>query len=95
MITQLDRIIAHARPAWHDDAACRTPAARRLVAAGRADFFPDRGRSAGVALNICADCPVRPQCLDHALGEGRWLRGIFGGLTQAQRRRILDQREAG
>lgn len=94
MISQLDRIVAHARPDWYDAAACRTPRARRLVAAGRADFFPDVGRSAGVAREICADCPVRPQCLERALGEGRWLRGIYGGTTQAQRRRILDQREA-
>lgn len=91
MIGQLDRIIDRHRPAWWADAACRSAHAQDLIARGKADFFPERGRSAGVARDICAACPVRVDCLDSALDDGRWLHGIRGGLTQAQRRRLLDQ----
>lgn len=39
------------------------------------------------ARTICMACPVREQCLDHALAEKeRW--GMWGGLTPIERRRI-------
>ncbi len=81
----LVEIIRRARPAWWEQAACRTPRARALVDAGRADFFPERGRSAGLARDICATCDVADHCLAEA---GRWERSIRGGLTQAERRRL-------
>ncbi len=81
-------ILARATPAWWADAACRTERARRLVKAGRADFFPAAGRTAGHARDICADCPVRQECAAAAEGDnGRWLRGVWGGRTEGERRR--------
>lgn len=88
--TQLEAMIARSRPAWHDRAACATPAVAKMIAAGRADFFP-HGRGAGVARDICAGCPVRVECLDWALDQGAWLQGIFGGTTQAERHRLLER----
>lgn len=87
----LATILDRARPAWHARAACRTPRARQLVAAGRADFFPERGRSTGAARTICADCEVRDDCQRAALADGRWLHGVWGGLTKAERHRLLDE----
>lgn len=86
-MNMLEAIIARATPDWFADAACRTPHARMLVDAGRADFFPDRGRSAGRAREICAGCAVRDECAAAAEGNGRWLRGVWGGHTEGERRR--------
>ena len=43
------------------------------------------------AINICWQCPVRVQCLDHALAtDERW--GIWGGYTTLERQRIAATR---
>jgi WhiB family redox-sensing transcriptional regulator len=56
-------------------------------------WFPEPGgRGQPAALRICAACPVRAQCLDHALaGADTWQgisTGIWGGTTPAERRAI-------
>lgn len=55
---------------------------------------PGDGRELGVADTraICRRCPVRDQCLDHALREGE-RDGIWGGMTPSQRRREARRRE--
>ncbi|WP_262009241.1 WhiB family transcriptional regulator [Streptomyces sp. FIT100] len=55
-------------------------------------FFADN-RSCGQeeALEICASCPVRTECLAYALDE-RFPYGIFGGTTPAWRRDLLHRR---
>jgi len=69
---------------WADQAAC----------AGRNDvqWWPpetDRGHNPGTswavdALRICRTCPVRDECLAHALDADE--HGIWGGTTEAERR---------
>jgi WhiB family redox-sensing transcriptional regulator len=68
---------------WADDAACvdRDP---RL-------FFPERGEDTRAAKAVCRDCPARNECLEYAL-EHRIIFGIWGGLSEAERRRIRTQR---
>jgi WhiB family redox-sensing transcriptional regulator len=46
------------------------------------------------AIAICAKCPVRRQCLDHALQRREPL-GIWGGKTAGQRRGIVARRALG
>lgn len=70
------------RPAWHARAACRDT--NPVV------FFPRPGESDGVARRICAECPVREQCEQAGMGEG----GIWGGLSERQRRRMRSRRVA-
>ncbi|MFF4943711.1 WhiB family transcriptional regulator [Streptomyces rubiginosohelvolus] len=41
------------------------------------------------AAAICAGCPLRPACADHALTAPEE-RGTWGGLTAHQRRRVLN-----
>jgi WhiB family redox-sensing transcriptional regulator len=48
-------------------------------------FYPERGQSAGPARQICATCPVRQPCLEYALSN-RIISGIWGGLTERERR---------
>jgi WhiB family transcriptional regulator, redox-sensing transcriptional regulator len=64
---------------WRERAACR--GARIEV------FFPGRGETAGPARQICAQCPVRQQCLEFAVSN-RIVYGIWGGLTGPERRAL-------
>ena len=43
------------------------------------------------AKAICAVCPVREACLEHALSV-REKHGVWGGLTERERRRVLRRR---
>jgi len=72
---------------WQDDAACRGmdtelwfPASLR--AKPKEPVARMRLRK---ALEICQSCPVRKECLAFAVRTGQ--RGIWGGLTEEQRRR--------
>lgn len=53
-------------------------------------FFPSRGESIKAAQEICAGCPVREPCLDYAI-TNRERFGIWGGLSERERRRIARQ----
>jgi len=43
------------------------------------------------AKQVCASCPVRSQCLDHALAKPERF-GIWGGLTDTERLTMLRRR---
>ena len=50
-------------------------------------FFPEKGGSTREAKKICAGCPVRQKCLDHALANHE-RHGIWGGLSERDRRKL-------
>jgi len=54
-------------------------------------FYPASDDDAEEAKAICATCPVRQPCLEHSLAT-REREGIWGGLTERERRRIVRQR---
>ncbi len=54
-------------------------------------FFPSDGVGVEAAKKICASCPVKDPCLDHAL-TNRIDHGVWGGASERQRRRILKSR---
>ncbi|MFZ6003973.1 MAG: WhiB family transcriptional regulator [Actinomycetota bacterium] len=56
-----------------------------------ATFFPNDGAGVEVARKICAGCPVRELCLEHALAH-RIDHGVWGGCSERERRRILKRR---
>lgn len=64
---------------WHDDAVC--------VGADPDTFFPERGMPSRHAKALCRRCPVRIDCLEHAIRDGE-LFGIWGGESERVRRRI-------
>jgi WhiB family transcriptional regulator, redox-sensing transcriptional regulator len=70
------------RPAWHVRAACRSM--------GTDAFFPRLGDTGAEAKAICADCPVRRECLTTAMNHDE--RGVWGG--QADRDRAQLRRAA-
>lgn len=51
-------------------------------------FFPTTREQEEHAISICKTCPVRMDCLDYAI-EAREKFGIWGGLTEKQRRRLV------
>ena len=66
------------RPAWMARAACRgMPPAR---------FYPPPGAATAAALAVCARCPVRVECDQHADATGEDY-GIWGGRPEADRAR--------
>ena len=54
-------------------------------------FFPERGASTREAKEVCRGCVVIEQCLEFALENGEKF-GIWGGLSERERRRIRRQR---
>ncbi len=54
-------------------------------------FFPERGASTKEAKAVCQGCVVREDCLEYALQNGEKF-GIWGGLSERERRRIRRQR---
>ena len=54
-------------------------------------FFPDSEENAQEAKSICSECVVRLSCLEHALAV-RERDGVWGGMTEKERRRIIRQR---
>lgn len=56
-------------------------------------FYPEKGGSTREAKAVCLRCEVREPCLEYALErEERF--GIWGGLSERERRRINKQRRA-
>jgi WhiB family transcriptional regulator, redox-sensing transcriptional regulator len=64
---------------WQDAAECQytDPEA----------FFPEKGGSVRQAKRVCRSCDVRAECLEYAL-ENCIAEGIWGGLTERERRRV-------
>ena len=54
-------------------------------------FFPERGASTREAKAVCKGCEVRGECLEYALAHGEKF-GIWGGLSERERRRVRRQR---
>ncbi len=54
-------------------------------------FFPEKGGSTRDAKRVCTGCPVRAQCLEFALANDERF-GIWGGLSERERRRLRLQR---
>jgi WhiB family redox-sensing transcriptional regulator len=58
-----------------------------------AEFVTTRQQRDAKAKAICARCPVRAECVEYAL-DTREAYGIWGGLTEDERRAMLRQRRA-
>ncbi|WP_083583847.1 WhiB family transcriptional regulator [Rhodococcus zopfii] len=54
-------------------------------------FYPEKGTSVALPKRICAKCPVRVTCLNHALDHGE-AHGIWGAATARERQRMLADR---
>ena len=67
---------------WRSASRCRTSNAEDLFVTGR------KQRE---ARHFCRTCPVRTECLAHALDQ-RIEFGVWGGMTERERRALLRRR---
>jgi WhiB family transcriptional regulator, redox-sensing transcriptional regulator len=68
---------------WRQRAACR--------GVDPGIFYPVSDEDAEEAKAICMSCQVRQSCLEYSLAT-REREGVWGGLTERERRRIVRQR---
>jgi WhiB family transcriptional regulator, redox-sensing transcriptional regulator len=83
MFDDLDNPTHHDDNGWQDRANC--------LGVDPDLFFPERGASTREAKEVCRGCVVRAECLEFALQNGERF-GIWGGLSERERRRIRRQR---
>lgn len=85
----LDDIIGELvdQPPWYQDAVCSQ--------VDPALFFPEKGEGshARAAKVICSGCDVKAQCLRAALERNERF-GVWGGLTERERRRLKPTQPA-
>jgi WhiB family redox-sensing transcriptional regulator len=72
---------------WHLKASCRGPESALFFPPPAAERREEREAREEKAKSICAHCSVQSECLEFALRVHE-PHGIWGGLTEAERRRI-------
>ncbi|MFE3560180.1 WhiB family transcriptional regulator [Streptomyces sp. NPDC059193] len=75
-------VVAGDSDEWGVRAACRTGDPEELFVEGSAQ---NRAKA------VCSGCPVRTECLAHAL-DLRIEHGVWGGMTDRERRALLRRR---
>ncbi|WP_158101217.1 WhiB family transcriptional regulator [Streptomyces griseus] len=65
---------------WSADAECKGDVTNL--------WYPKQGESTAYAKSICWRCPVRTECLTHAL-EWPETFGVFGGFDEKERRALI------
>jgi WhiB family redox-sensing transcriptional regulator len=80
-------------PSWRVQAQCRGDNAVHFFAPSHFERKPEKDLREGQARALCAACPVRDRCLDYALTQQE-PHGIWGGLNELERRRLLRKRTA-
>ena len=78
---------------WRVHGACRGDSAVHFFAPPHFERKPEKDLREGQARALCQACPVREECLDYALSVGE-PHGIWGGLNELERRRLLRSRRA-
>jgi WhiB family redox-sensing transcriptional regulator len=78
---------------WQIKAACRGPESRVFFPPTWPERREEREAREARAKAICRACAVQAACLDYAL-QIREPHGIWGGLTENERRAELDGRPA-
>jgi WhiB family redox-sensing transcriptional regulator len=82
-----------AADAWQVKAACRGPQATVFFPPAYVERKDQKEEREQRAKAICATCPVRTECLEAALVK-REKFGVWGGASEAERRRMIRQRRA-
>ncbi|MEZ2121510.1 MULTISPECIES: WhiB family transcriptional regulator [unclassified Corynebacterium] len=78
----LDALFGAVEQEWQEQALCAETDPEA--------FFPDKGGSTREAKRICQACGVRDECLEYALENDERF-GIWGGLSERERRRLKKQ----
>ncbi|GIU99840.1 MAG: hypothetical protein KatS3mg014_1456 [Actinomycetota bacterium] len=86
------RVPSDVREGWETYAACRGADTSLFFAPNYFERREEKLAREAKAKAICARCPVREPCLEYAL-RIRDPHGIWGGLNELERRRLLRARE--
>ncbi len=78
---------------WQLRAECRGPEATVFFPPPRFERKHERLSREAQAKAICMSCAVREECLDYAVAI-REPHGIWGGLTEVERKSVVTEREA-
>ena len=78
---------------WRVLAACRGGHAVHFFAPAHFERKPEKDLREGAARALCRVCPVQRECLEHSLATSE-PHGIWGGLNELERRRLLRKRAA-
>jgi WhiB family transcriptional regulator, redox-sensing transcriptional regulator len=79
---------------WMAHAACRDlPTDLFFVGDGTSGLSPGDMNQIAKAKAVCGGCEVREPCLEYALRH-RFVYGVWGGLAEAERRRLKRARRA-
>ena len=76
--------------AWQVKAACRGPQATVFFPPSTFERKDEKLERERRAKAICATCAVKQPCLDYAM-RIREPHGIWGGLSESERKRIFEQ----
>lgn len=76
---------------WQDKAACKGMDPTLFFGPEFAETVKEKRDREDAAKAVCATCPVKKDCLEYAL-EAREAYGIWGGLTELERKTLLRKR---
>ena len=74
--------------AWRAQASCRRDNAAIFFPPSHFELKPEKDERESQARSLCRACPVQQSCLDYSLAV-REPHGIWGGLNELERRRVL------
>ncbi len=80
--------LVETKSVWHTEAACRGPYQAIFFPPASSERRRDKRAREARAKEICLQCPVIKQCREYSF-EIREQHGIWGGLTENERREIF------
>ena len=78
---------------WRVLGACRGDNAVHFFPPPHSECKPEKDARESKARALCRVCPVHDECLEYALAVSE-PHGIWGGLNELERRRLLRRRSA-
>jgi len=78
---------------WQVRAACRGPQARTFFPPPQGERRHERAAREARAKAICEQCSVKSDCLTYAVSI-RERHGVWGGLSEAERREVIKAKNA-
>lgn len=76
---------------WQDIAACKGMDPIIFFGPENAETVKEKHDREDSAKAVCSTCPVKKECLEYAL-DARESYGIWGGLTELERKALLRRR---
>jgi WhiB family redox-sensing transcriptional regulator len=77
---------------WRAGAECQSDNATHFYAPSHFERKPEKDQREGAARALCRRCKVKEQCLAYSLQVAE-NHGIWGGLNELERKRLLRSRK--